>query len=86
MHLCWHLLTISNSFSHEYENARQHNANCMAVFGEYTRTNAARSFFKLVADFQRQAVTDWNEFQDNVILSYNMGFVGVCEDSSNRAA
>jgi hypothetical protein len=58
----------------------------MAVFGKYTRTNAARSFFKSVADFQAQAVTDWNEFQDNFTLLYNMGFVGVCEDSSDGTA
>jgi hypothetical protein len=31
-------------------------------------------------------VRDWNEFCDDVTLSYNMGFVGVCEDSSDGAA
>jgi hypothetical protein len=36
-----------------------------------------------VTNFQMLAVTDWNEFQDNVTLSYNMGFVGVREDSSD---
>jgi hypothetical protein len=86
MRLCWHLLTIRNSFSHVYENAKQHDTNCMAVFGKYARTNATQSFFKSVADFQRKAVTDRNEFCDNVTLLYNMGFVGVREDSSNGAA
>ncbi len=85
MGLCWHLLTIRNSFSHECENARQQDTNHMGVFGKYTRTNAARSFFKSVDDFQRQAVRDWNEFRNNVTLLYNMGFVGVCEDSSDGA-
>ncbi len=84
MHLCWHLLTIRNSFSNVYENARLQDANCMAVFGEHKRTNAACSFFKSVADFHWKAVTDWNEFQYNVSLLYYMGFVGVREDSPNR--
>ena len=29
---------------------------------------------------------DWNKTQDEVTLSYNMGFVGVHEDSSDGAA
>ncbi len=86
MHLRRHILTIRNNFSNVYENAKQHDANHMTVFGEYTRTNAAHSFFKSVADFQNKAVTDWNEFQDNVTLSYNMGFVGLRGDSSSGAA
>ena len=32
------------------------------------------------------AVGDWNKTRDDVTLSYNMGFVGVREDSSDSAA
>jgi hypothetical protein len=31
-------------------------------------------------------VRDWNEFSDNMTLSYNMGFVGVHEHSSGGTA
>jgi hypothetical protein len=32
------------------------------------------------------AVNDWNKIRDDVTLSYNMGFVGVRENSSDGAA
>ena len=43
-------------------------------------------FFCDVKDFQKMAVRDWNLNCDEVTLSLNMGFVGVCEDSSDGAA
>jgi hypothetical protein len=46
----------------------------------------AMVFFKNVLKFQRQAVKDWNSHCYDVTLSYNMGFIGVREDSSNGAA
>jgi hypothetical protein len=44
-----------------------------------------RAFVREVIEFQRAVVRDWNEFCDDVTLSYNMGFVGVREDSSDGA-
>jgi hypothetical protein len=40
----------------------------------------------LVIGFQRNAVTDWNPFCNGFTLLYNMGFVGVREDSSDGVA
>ena len=36
----------------------------------------------MVVEFQKDAVRDLNKSRDDVTLSYNMGFVGVREDSS----
>jgi hypothetical protein len=46
----------------------------------------ARAFVRWVIELQRAAVKDWNQFCDNVTLSYNMSVVGVREDSSDGAA
>jgi hypothetical protein len=35
--------------------------------------------------FQRQAVLDWNSSADSVTTSFNMGFVGIREDSAAGA-
>jgi hypothetical protein len=86
MHLHRHLLLIQASFSHDYNNTHQHDRTNKLAFGEYTRTNAAQQFFKLVIGFQRNSVADWNPFRDDITLLYNMEFVGVREDSSDGAA
>ncbi len=55
-------------------------------FVEYMSQPAVMAFIREVIVFQRGAVKDWNQFCDNVTLSYKMGFVGVREDSSDGAA
>jgi len=58
----------------------------LCQFKDYLRDPSAVTFFRDVKDFQRMAVRDWNPNCDEVTLSFNMGFVGVREDSSDGAA
>ncbi len=58
----------------------------MLAFGKYTRDSSCHDVYNSIFNFQREAVNDWNGFCNNVTLSYNMGFVGVHEDSSDGAA
>jgi hypothetical protein len=44
------------------------------------------AFFNDIFKFQRQAVQNWNSCCNEVTTSYNMGFIGVREDSSDGAA
>ncbi len=53
----------------------------MLAFGEYMRQSGAGEFFSRVFDFLSDLVKDWNQFRDNITLSYN----GVREDSSYGA-
>lgn len=74
------ILAIRNSLSHGYN--VDINRNVLPKFERYTREASESGFFKMVVEFQRDAVRDWNKSCDDVTLSYNMGFVGVSEDSS----
>ena len=78
------LLAIRNSLSHGYN--VDINRNVLSKFERYTREASESGFFKSVLEFQIDAVRDWNQSRDDVTLSYNMGFVGVREDSSDGAA
>jgi len=62
------------------------NTNELPKYEAYMRNLLACDFFKSVSQFQQMAVSDWNKTRDDVTLSYNMGFVGVHEDSSDGAA
>ena len=57
----------------------------MPKYERYTREASESAFFKSVLEFQIDAVRDWNQSRDYVTLSYNMGFVGVREDSADGA-
>jgi hypothetical protein len=77
---------IHNGFSHNYENDVHNKPAKLLLLCNYVRQPMAAVFFKNVLNFQRQAVKDWNSHYNDVTLSYNMGFVGVREDSSDGAA
>ena len=86
--LCCSIIYIHNSLQIDYDNDNDNDNDqrTMLAFGEYKRQPRAREFFSHVYNSQSDLVKDWNQFRDNVTLSCNMGFVGVCEDSSNGAA
>ena len=77
------LLAIRNSFSHGYN--VNIDGNVLPKYERYTREASESATFKSVLEFQIDAVRDWNQSRDDVTLSYNMGFVGVREDSSDGA-
>ncbi len=77
------LLAIRNTLSHGYN--VDIDGNVLPKYERYTREASESAFFKSVIEFQIDAVRDWNQSRDDVTLSYNMGFVGVHEDSSDGA-
>ena len=76
-----HILSIQNSMGHCYN--IELDRDVLPSYESYTRGEAAISFFNSVSKFWREAVCDWNRTRDDVTLSYNMGFVGVREGSSD---
>jgi hypothetical protein len=50
------------------------------MFNKYCSFKEATNFYSSTYKFQRQAVLDWNATADSVTISFNMGFVGICED------
>jgi len=81
-----YLLMMRHALSHDYDNDKHNDGQGLCRFKDYLREQSAVAFFCDVKDFQRIAVRDWNLKCDKVTLSFNMGFVGVREDSSNGAA
>jgi hypothetical protein len=79
-----HIILNRDSLSHEYN--IDLNRNVLPKYEAYTRQPLAMAFFKTVFEFQQAAVGDGNKTRDDITLSYNMGFVGVREDSSDGAA
>ena len=61
------------------------NAGRIEKFNEYCASTESSAFFSSAYKFQRRAVLDWNSFADNVTMSFNMGFVGIREDSASGA-
>ena len=61
------------------------NATRIAKFNEYCSTTESLAFYSAVYKFQQRAVLDWNTTVDNVTMLFNMGFVGIREDSSAGA-
>jgi hypothetical protein len=76
---------IQKAISHNYKNDVHNDLVGTQQFQEYVQEPSAIAFFNDVIKFQRSAVRDWNQVCDEVTLSYNMGFVGVREDSSDGA-
>ena len=81
-----YLLALHNALSHDYDTDKHNDGPGLCRFKDYLCDPSAVAFFRDVKDFQRMAVKDWNPNCDEVTQSLNMGFVGVCEDSSNGAA
>jgi hypothetical protein len=79
-----HIISFQHSLCRGYEINHDHEV--LSQFKAYTRQPTVRGFLRDVVKFQRDAVLDWNKYPDDVTLSYNMGFVGVREDSSDGAA
>ncbi len=61
-------------------------ANRIAKFNEYSGTKKSVDFYSTVYKFQRRAVLDWNATADNITMLFNMGFVGIREDSAAGAS
>jgi hypothetical protein len=78
---------MSRAFSHLFESCEVGivDANHIAKFNNYCSSKDSRDFFSAVYNFQRQAVLDWNQTTDCVTMSFNMGFVGIHEDSAAGA-
>jgi hypothetical protein len=76
------ILSIQNCIIHDYLNDVRNEPAAILRFQQPTATE----FFNDLAPFKRRAVKDWNIHCDEVTMSYNMGFVGVREDSSKGAA
>ncbi len=84
IHIRRHIVSIRDILSQRYN--IDLNRNVLPKYKAYTREPLARAFFKTVIEFQQAAVGDWNKTCNNVTLSYNMGFVGVCKDLLDGAA
>ncbi len=54
-------------------------------FEDYCLSEKSKEFFSSVYKFQQKAVLDWNRSANCVTLSFNMGFVGIREDSAMGA-
>ena len=61
------------------------NADHIAKFNEYCSATDSKRFFTAAYKFQRKAVLDWNPNADEATMSFNMGFVGIREDSAAGA-
>jgi hypothetical protein len=78
---------MSRAFSHLFEcdRAAWINSGNISMFNKYCSSKEANDFYLSVYKFQRQAILDWNATADSVTMSFNMGFVGVREDSAAGA-
>ena len=81
-----YLLALRNALSHDYNNDTHNDGPGLSRFKDYLRDPSVVAFFCDVKDFQKMAVRDWNPKCNEVTLSFNMGFIGVREDSSDDAA
>jgi hypothetical protein len=61
------------------------NADHIWKFNEYCSTEDSLQFFNAAYKIQRKAVLDWNANADDVTMLFNMGFVGIQEDSAAGA-
>ena len=61
------------------------NADHIRKFIKYCYTEDSLHFFDAAYKLQQKAVLDWNATADNVMMSFNMGFVGIQEDSAAGA-
>ena len=81
-----YLLVMRNALIVDYDNNEHKDGLGLCRFKNYLHEPSAVAFFCDVKDFQRIAVRNWNPNCNEVTLSFNMGFVGVCEDSSDGSA
>ena len=58
------------------------NADHIAKFNEYCSATDSKRVFTAAYKFQRKAVLGWNPNADEVTMSFNMGFIGIREDSA----
>jgi hypothetical protein len=61
------------------------NVDKITCMNEYCKLKESREFFNAVYHFQRDAVLDWNPGTNSVTMSFNIGFIGICKDSSAGA-
>ena len=61
------------------------NADHIWKFNEYCSTEDSLKIFNAAYKIQRKAVLDWNANADDVTMLFNMGFVGIQEDSAAGA-
>ena len=61
------------------------NADHTRNINEYCNTEDSLQFFNVAYKIQRKAVLDWNANADDVMMLFNMGFVGIQEDSAAGA-
>jgi hypothetical protein len=77
---------MSRAFSHLFKSCEVGiDVNCIAKFNNYCSSKNSREFFSAIYNFQQKAVLDWNPTADCVTMSFNMGFVGIREDSAAGA-
>ncbi len=78
---------MSHAFTRPFEFKEEIGVNADHIwkFNEYCNTEDSLQFFNAAYKIQRKAVLDWNANADNVTLSFNMGFVGIREDSAAGA-
>ena len=81
-----YLLMMHHALRQDYDHDKHNDGQGLCRFKDHLREPSAVAFFRDVKDFQRIAVRDWNPKCDKVTLSFNMGFVGIREDSHNRVA
>ena len=81
-----YICDMSRAFSRQFDcNEPGVNADHIRIFNEYCSSVDSNKFFASVTKFQRKAVLDWNATADSVTMSFNMGFVGIREDSAAGA-
>jgi hypothetical protein len=82
-----YICDMSRAFSRLFKlvGAAWINTDHIATLNEYCSCKATKDFYSSVYKFQWQAVLDWNPSADSVTMSFNMGFVGIREDSSAGA-
>ena len=61
------------------------NADHIWKFNKYCSTEDSLKIFNAAYKIQRKAVLDWNANADDVTMLFNMGFVGIQEDSAAGA-
>jgi hypothetical protein len=61
------------------------NADHIRKFNKYCYTEDSLQFFNAAYKLQRKAMLDWNANADDVTMSFNMGFIGIQEDSAAGA-
>ena len=72
---------MSCAFSRQFEgNGAEMNA--IAKFNEYCASNESKEFYSCMYKLQLSADLEWNTTADCVILSFNMGFIRIREDSA----